>query len=140
MINKKCQRYTALTNSDLPQTAVIIVDTIGILSSLYQYAEVAYIGGGFGKGIHNTLEAATFGLPVVFGPKYQKFHEAVDLVAAEAAFPVNDYAAFDAILSSLLDDPVLLSASGESARKLVLDNLGATEQILDLTLDQEPGN
>lgn len=137
-INKKCQRYTAMTNSDLPQTSVIIVDTIGILSSLYQYAEVAYIGGGFGKGIHNTLEAATFGLPVIFGPKYQKFQEAVDLVDSKAAFPVHDYAEFEVILTKLLDDPGLLSISGESARKLVQDNLGATEQILDLTLEINP--
>ena len=88
----------------------------------------------FGKGIHNTLEAAAFGLPVIFGPKYQKFQEAVDLVATQAAYPVRDYASLDAILSSLLDDQLLLNTSGESARKLVLDNLGATEQILDLTL------
>lgn len=135
-VHKKCQRYTSLTNSELSQTTVIIVDTIGILSSLYQYGKVAYIGGGFGKGIHNTLEAATFGLPVIFGPKYQKFQEAVDLVANAAAFPVHDYTAFDSVLSNLLDDPLLLSTSGESARKLVLENLGATEQILDLTLDQ----
>ena len=97
-----------MTYSDLPQTTVLIVDTIGILSSLYQYGKVAYIGGGFGKGIHNTLEAATFGLPVIFGPKYHKFQEAVDLVATEAAFPVHDYAAFDSVLSRLLDDPQFL--------------------------------
>ena len=133
-LNKKCQRYTSLTDSDLLQTIVIIIDTIGILSSLYQYGKVAYIGGGFGKGIHNTLEAATFGLPVIFGPRYQKFQEAVELVATQAAYPVLDYASFDAILSNLLDDRHFLNTSGESARKLVLDNLGATEQILDLTL------
>jgi 3-deoxy-D-manno-octulosonic-acid transferase len=135
-INKKCQRYTSMTDSDLPQATVLIVDTVGILSSLYQYGKVAYIGGGFGKGIHNTLEAATFGLPVIFGPKYHKFQEAVDLVAAQAAFPVHDYAAFDSVLSRLLDDPLFQNSSGGSARKLVLDNLGATEQILDLTMDQ----
>lgn len=139
-LNKKCQRYTSLTDSDLPQTIVIIIDTIGILSSLYQYGKVAYIGGGFGKGIHNTLEAATFGLPVIFGPKYKKFQEAFELVATEAAFPVHDYAAFKSVLSNLLDDPLFLKTSGESARKVVLNNLGATEQILDLTLDQPKGN
>ena len=133
-LNRKYQRYTSLTDHDLPQTIVIIIDTIGILSSLYQYGKVAYIGGGFGKGIHNTLEAATFGLPVIFGPKYQKFQEAVDLVATQAAYPIHDYASFDVILSNLLDDQLLLNTSGGSARKLVLDNLGATEQILDLTL------
>jgi 3-deoxy-D-manno-octulosonic-acid transferase len=135
-IQQRSQRYTTLKDSELQQTDVIIVDTIGILSSLYQYGKVAYIGGGFGKGIHNTLEAATFGLPVIFGPKYQKFQEAVDLVATGAAFPVHDYEAFESILSSLLDDPEFLSTSGESARNLVLANLGATEKILELTLDQ----
>jgi 3-deoxy-D-manno-octulosonic-acid transferase len=135
-IQKKCQRYSSLSDSNLPQTDVIIVDTIGILSSLYQYGKVAYIGGGFGKGIHNTLEAATFGLPVIFGPKYQKFQEAVNLVSAEAAFPVHDYGSFESTLSRLLDDQLFLKTSGEAARKLVLDNLGATQQILDLTLDQ----
>lgn len=139
-INKKCQRYTTMANKDLSKTEVIIVDTIGLLSSLYQYAEVAYIGGGFGKGIHNTLEAATFGLPVIFGPKYQKFQEAVDLVGNKAAFPVRDYASFERILSSLLNEPRLMKEAGESARKLVMDNLGATEQILDLTLDQSTDN
>lgn len=135
-INKNCQRYTSLIDSELEQTTVIIVDTIGILSSLYQYGKLAYIGGGFGKGIHNTLEAATFGLPVIFGPKYQKFQEAVNLVAAEAAFPVRDDASFEAVLSRLLDDPLLLRRSGESAKNLVLANLGATEQILKLSLHQ----
>ncbi len=134
-IQKRSQLFTKLTESKLQQTDVIIVDTVGILSSLYQYGSLAYIGGGFGKGIHNTLEAAAFGLPVIFGPKYQKFQEALDLVATGAAFPVHDYEAFESVLSRLLDDPVFLRSSGESAKKLVLRNLGATEKILGLTLD-----
>ncbi len=139
-IQKRSQRYTALKEKELPQTDVIIVDTIGILSSLYQYGKVAYIGGGFGKGIHNTLEAATFGMPVIFGPNYQKFQEAVDLVSTNAAFPVHDYEGFEAILSGLLDNPVSIENSGQSARKLVQFNLGATEQILDRTLNQPKNN
>jgi 3-deoxy-D-manno-octulosonic-acid transferase len=135
-IQKKVQRYTTLAEKHLSQTEVIIVDTIGILSSLYQYGRIAYIGGGFGKGIHNTLEAATFGLPVIVGPKYQKFQEAVDLVAAGAAFPIDDYAAFESVISGLLNDPQQLSRAGGAASSLVLANLGATETILDLTLGQ----
>jgi 3-deoxy-D-manno-octulosonic-acid transferase len=114
-IMKTVQRYTSLTESELPQTEVIIVDTIGLLYSLYQYGSVAYIGGGFGKGIHNTLEAATFGLPVIFGPKYRKFQEAVNLVAAGAAFPVEDYAEFEGVLSGLLDDANQLRNAGRAA-------------------------
>ena len=133
-LQKKVQRYTSLAEKELSQTEVIIVDTIGILSSLYQYGQVAYIGGGFGKGIHNTLEAATFGLPVIFGPKYQKFQEAVDLVAEGAAFPIDDFTDFESVISGLLDDPQQLSRAGASANALVLANLGATEKILDLSL------
>jgi 3-deoxy-D-manno-octulosonic-acid transferase len=138
-ITKKVQRYTSLSERELPQSEVIIVDTIGILYSLYQYGSVAYIGGGFGKGIHNTLEAATFGLPVIFGPKYKKFQEAVDLVAAGAAFPVGDYAAFESVLSGLLDNANQLRKAGDAAAALVMANLGATDQILDLTLGH-PGS
>ena len=134
-IRKPSQRYTSLKNDPLIETDVIIVDTIGILSSLYQYGSLAYIGGGFGKGIHNTLEAATFWLPVIFGPKYQKFREAVDLVERKAAFPVHDYLSLDNVLSQLLKDPSSLKASGEAAKKLVKDNLGATKHIIDQTMD-----
>ena len=133
-IRKKSQRYTSLQHDRLRETDVIIVDTIGILSSLYQYGSLAYIGGGFGKGIHNTLEAATFGLPVIFGPKYQKFQEALDLVKREAAFPVQDYTTLENVLSQFLNDPSLLKTSGDSAKRLVKENIGATQQILDLTL------
>ena len=141
-ITKKVQRYTSLSESELPQTEVIIVDTIGILYSLYQYGSLAYIGGGFGKGIHNTLEAATFGLPVIFGPKYRKFQEAVDLVAAGAAFPIGDYAEFDeevSPLSGLLGDVKKLREAGEASEAIVMANLGATDQILDLTMGH-PGS
>ena len=67
-----------------------MIDNIGMLSSLYRYSNVAYIGGGFGAGIHNTLEAAAFGLPVIFGPNYQKFREARELVAMQLGFCVNN--------------------------------------------------
>jgi 3-deoxy-D-manno-octulosonic-acid transferase len=136
-IRKRSQRYTSLNDEELPQTDVIIVDTIGILSSLYQYGKIAYIGGGFGKGVHNTLEAATFGIPVIFGPNFLKFQEAVDLVATKAAFPVHNFDEFEPVLSGLLDDPQKLSTAGNSARTLVQANLGATEKILNLTLKQQ---
>src|ERR1700761_7645046 len=81
-------RYSQLTINHSPQT--LIIDNIGMLSSLYQYGDMAYIGGGFGAGIHNTLEAAAFGLPVIFGPNYEKFKEAKDLIALQAGFSISN--------------------------------------------------
>jgi len=127
-------RYTALEEKPLQDIDVLIIDTMGILSSLYRYGNIAYIGGGFGKGIHNTLEAATFGLPVIFGPRYQKFREAIDLVNKKAAFPVSDYDGLEFILSQLLKDQELLKNSGQNARSYVQSNLGATDKIVNITL------
>ena len=69
---------------EIAQAQVLIIDNIGMLSALYRYGQIAYLGGGFGGGIHNTLEAVTYGVPVVFGPRYGKFQEAKDLIASEA--------------------------------------------------------
>ncbi|MGK6350237.1 3-deoxy-D-manno-octulosonic acid transferase [Parapedobacter sp. DT-150] len=114
---------------------VIIIDNIGMLSSLYAYAGVAYIGGGFGTGIHNTLEAATYGIPVIFGPNYQKFQEAKDLIACGAGFSVRNAAEFVAVFGKLTDRPIRDTA-GNTARQYVQENAGATALILDhLTSD-----
>jgi len=115
------------TASALPNT--MIIDNIGMLSSLYQYGEVAYIGGGFGAGIHNTLEAAAFGLAVIFGPKYQKFQEAKDLLQIDAAFSIND---FDDLISvaEKLEDEKYRRECGRKARQYVEKNTGATDTII----------
>ena len=85
-------RYTRCTaNTDYTSSQLLILDTVGLLSSVYRYAAWSYIGGGFGVGIHNTLEAATFGLPIAFGPNYRKFKEARDLVTLGAAHAVENY-------------------------------------------------
>ena len=89
--NNGAARYTQADNEQLAKSQILILDTIGILSSVYGYADFAYIGGGFGVGIHNTLEAATFGLPIAFGPKYQKFKEACDMVSLGAATSITNY-------------------------------------------------
>lgn len=83
-------RYTQLSGASDKNSKVLIIDTIGMLSFIYQYADIAYIGGGFGKGIHNILEAATFGIPVIFGPNHTKFKEAMDLIEKGGAFPIKD--------------------------------------------------
>lgn len=109
---------------------VLIIDNIGMLSSLYQYGEVAYIGGGFGAGIHNTLEAAAFGLPVIFGPKYEKFKEARDLVALKAGFSINTADELAAVAQLVLMDAEYHAFASEKVRQYVKDNTGATDKII----------
>ena len=113
---------------------VILVDTIGHLSSLYQYGDIGFIGGGFGKGLHNTLEAATFGLPVFFGPNHKKFREALELIEVKAAFPVTNYKYFSSQMDKLLSDANALKKLSAVAENYVKENTGATRTIIDNTL------
>lgn len=113
------------------EVRVIIVDTIGHLSYLYRYGNLAYIGGGFGKGIHNILEAATYGLPVLFGPDYKNFVEAVELVGLGGAYPVEDLGQLLSTIHQQLDDRSLLKTSSDTAAKYVRERLGATSKILE---------
>jgi 3-deoxy-D-manno-octulosonic-acid transferase len=131
-LNKKAVRYSQLQNAG--DADVLIIDNIGMLSSLYRYGRIAYIGGGFGKGIHNILEAATFGLPVLFGPNYQKFQEAVDLAKAGGAFPISDYFTMKSALDNLIEDNVKTINCSEISRQFIKNNLGATDIILQETL------
>lgn len=127
-------RFSKLTGVDNePQNNVLIIDNIGMLSSLYQYGTIAYIGGGFGAGIHNTLEAAAFGLPVIFGPNYQKFKEASDLIALGAAWSINNFNDLKLIVDKL-QDRNFREASGKKAKDYVENNTGATKMILDYIL------
>lgn len=124
-------RYTRCT----PHTAygskqLLILDTVGILSSVYGYATWSYIGGGFGVGIHNTLEAATFGLPVAFGPNYRKFKEARDLVTLGAACPVRDYDELHAWFIPLRDNEEFLLKTSRIAKDYTTRHQGATNIIV----------
>ena len=119
-------RYTEATAASVDKCRVLLVDTIGLLSSIYRYGHVAYIGGGFGAGIHNTLEAAVYGMPVVFGPKWQKFREARGLLNAGAAKSVKKYREFAAALDSAFENQ---QAMGQAATNYVNSELGATEKI-----------
>jgi len=114
-----------------PETRVVIVDTIGHLSYLYRYGTLAYIGGGFGKGIHNTLEAAAYGIPVLFGPAYQKFSEAVEPVELGGGFPVLDEHELLSTIRQQIKNPNLLKTSSQIAGNFVLERVGATSAILD---------
>lgn len=123
--------YSQLPAGNLvqPGTSHLIIDNIGLLNTLYRYGTVAYIGGGFGKGIHNTLEPAAFGLPVIFGPKYEKFEEARQFVARGGAFPVQNAVELAAILTKL-EDPVFYQRASGAVRAYLEESRGATEKVM----------
>ena len=128
-IQRKTLRYTSINESEIKNAEVLIIDTIGILSSVYQYGSVAYIGGGFGKGIHNILEAAAFGLPIIFGPNFKKFHEANELIKLNGAFPIENFNDFIRIINTFINNHQTFTSAGDNARKYVQNNLGATSII-----------
>ena len=116
---------------------VMLVNTIGLLSSLYRYGNIAYIGGGFGKGIHNTLEAATFGMPVIFGPNYKKFKEAVDLIELGGGYSINSYDQFDGVITNFFGDETHIKQVGTKASDYVNSMSGATEIIMNEVFKEE---
>jgi len=118
-----------LTDEQIQRAQVLVIDNIGMLSALYYYADIAYVGGGFGVGIHNTLEAAAYGIPVIFGPKYEKFQEAVDLVVLGAGFSIDSQADLYAVFEALINDErrhIVASAAGT----YVQQRAGATQIIM----------
>ncbi|MFM2207859.1 MAG: hypothetical protein RL213_1834 [Bacteroidota bacterium] len=124
---KRLSSITGLPDADVQ---IIIVDRIGLLSKCYRYATVAYIGGGFGAGIHNTLEAAVFGVPVVFGPNYLKFKEARDLVQLNAAVSINDFESLAGTLDTWFNSSETRLSSGRIGGEYVSKQAGATARIL----------
>lgn len=116
----------------LKNARTLIIDNIGMLSSLYRYGEVAYIGGGFGTGLHNILEAVAFGLPVIFGPVHDKFPEAAELISKGGAFSVADSDGFKNAFRLIVSDPSLYQMASMVCRNYVRDRAGATNKILSL--------
>jgi len=112
------------------KSPILIIDNVGMLSSLYGYGDIAYIGGGFGAGIHNTLEAAAYGMPVIFGPDYHKFQEAKDLIQAKAAYSISNERELILVMDELMDYKVRIEA-GNRAVGYVQQQAGATERIMD---------
>jgi 3-deoxy-D-manno-octulosonic-acid transferase len=131
-IEKTWVRYTKANVDEINQADVLVIDCIGVLSSLYRYGDVSYIGGGFGRGIHNTLEAATFGMPVIFGPNYHKFQEAKDLIDRKAAFTYQEYQEVKDLLDRFHMDYNFRKESGAQSKKYVDEKRGATSKILSL--------
>lgn len=126
----RCARYSVANEKNVSDADVLIIDNIGMLSSLYQYGTIAFIGGGFGKGIHNILEAAAFGLPVIIGPNYEKFTEAKELLQLGGAFEIADVRSFEKTMQLLSDADVLRTAS-VIAKHYVESRVGASAKILD---------
>ena len=131
LLDGKFVRYSDATTENVKTINCLVVDVIGVLSSIYRYAQVAYIGGGFGVGIHNTLEAAVYGIPVVFGPNYLKFREARELIAVGGAFSISNYVLLEAQLDRLLKD----KQAGKMAGEYVMQNTGATEKICKVLIN-----
>ncbi len=129
-IEKPVVKYSTYEEKAFIDAKVLIVDQMGILSGLYQYASMAYIGGGFGKGIHNILEAATFGMPVVFGPNYRKFAEARELISHGGAFPIRNKSELEQAYRQLLGNYELLKQSSDVSRQYVNMKRGATKTII----------
>lgn len=125
-------RYTRADERNVQKADCLIIDCFGLLSSIYRYGEVAYIGGGFGVGIHNTLEAAVYGIPVVFGPKYQKFMEAKQLIEAQGAFSISNYEELGSLFDRFLTDEHFHRETGSNAGFYVTNNAGATDKVLSM--------
>ena len=127
---KKVVRYTQTTPEEAAKADVLIIDCFGLLSSMYNYGDVAYIGGGFGVGIHNTLEAAVWNMPVIFGPNNKKFQEAQGLLKSGGGFEINTYEDFSGLMNSLMNDEAFLKQAGDKAGAFVAHLAGATDKVL----------
>lgn len=123
--------FSQANDADLKAARVLIIDNIGMLSSIYKYGQIAYIGGGFGVGIHNTLEAAVYGMPVIFGPNYKKFQEAIGLIDARGGFSINGFDDFKSLADNLFADSLILKTGGDAAGNYVKKMKGATTILLN---------
>lgn len=130
MLKRPAISFSKVDESDICRYDVLVIDSIGLLSSVYKYGNIAYIGGGFGVGIHNILEAATFGMPIVFGPNFTRFKEAVDLVSLGGAFSISNYKQLKQNLNALITDKKHLDLSSEKNKNYVEKNVGSTKFII----------
>lgn len=128
-LKRSSLRYSQATAENVAKADCLIIDCYGLLSSIYRYATVAYIGGGFGVGIHNVPEAAVYGCPVLFGPNNKRFKEAQDLIACEGAFEIKNATEFNRIINKLFTYDELLRSSGVAAGRYISSNAGARDLV-----------
>lgn len=132
IINKKNILYSEKEGVSLQDYQVLIIDTIGILTKIYSYADLAYVGGGLATGLHNILEPATYGIPVIFGGhKFKKFQEAKDLLTLKGAATVHDKKDFCTIFADLRNNKTLRNQMGKISYDYIQSNTGATQKILE---------
>ena len=129
-LQMKAVRYTQATEQSAAEARCLIIDCFGLLSTIYRYGEIAYVGGGFGVGIHNVPEAAVWGVPVLFGPNNKRFQEAQDLLACKGSFEVTDYDSFNTIISRLISDDKFLHQCGEASANSVKSRSGASDILM----------
>lgn len=126
-------RYSRVSDEiNMQDFDCLIIDSFGLLSSLYRYGQIAYIGGGFGVGIHNILEAAVYDVPVIFGPNFKKFREAHQLIEAGGAYSIHDSASFVGLMGEFMQYPEVLRSAGDQAGRYVKDNAGVVDKVINL--------
>jgi 3-deoxy-D-manno-octulosonic-acid transferase len=130
LAGRKVERYTQATEESVKDADVLIVDCFGLLSSIYHYADVTYVGGGFGVGIHNTLEAAVWDVPVIFGPNNQRFQEAQGLKACGGGLEISCAADFQQVMQRFTSEPQSIKDAGRAAGAFVKQMTGATQKIM----------
>ena len=128
---RRVVRYTEATEKNVKDAEVLIIDCFGLLSSIYHYGTVSYVGGGFGVGIHNVLEAAVWDIPVVFGPNNKHFQEAQGLMLVQGGFEINDYQSFRDLIMRFETDAFFLQNAGENAGAFVKSRAGATTKVME---------
>ena len=129
-ISKKVVFYTEIEHNDISSCDVLIINTVGLLTKIYSYADIAYVGGAFATGLHNTLEPAVFGIPIIIGPDYKGFNEAEKLVAENGILVTRDYDEFTTTLDNLLKNPEYLKNAGVINSNFVKENKGASVQVM----------
>lgn len=118
-------------NEKIKEQDILIIDSIGMLNKIYHYADITYIGGGFGAGIHNLLEPAVYGIPILYGPNHKHFREAVEMSQNRGGFPIENKEDFKKIVDKLSNEKVFYEKNAHAAGKYISSNTGATRMIFD---------
>lgn len=130
IVKRPAIRYSEANENNIQNYDCLIIDCIGLLSSIYAYGNIAYVGGGFGVGIHNIVEAAVYGIPVIFGPNFKKFREAHQLIECGGGYPIHSYEDFSGLMDELIQHPEMLQSAGNYAAEYVETNSGVVDRVM----------